>query len=90
MVYVLPDCVRYGVGRALVEALARLAGARGVKKLTVEASDNAQPFFEALGFVAQQRATRILDDEFLGYMVMHRDLVPHPVAPTPAPTDRLS
>ena len=41
----------------LVDALEKLAGARGAKTLTVDASDTAEPFFKKRGYVAKQRNT---------------------------------
>src|SRR5271155_1436333 len=46
MLFVDPEFAHRGVGRALVDALTRLAGARGAKRLTTEASDVARPLFE--------------------------------------------
>lgn len=56
-VYVHPDLAFMGVGSQLMDAIERLAGARGTTKLEVAASDNAKGFFEKLGFVALRRAT---------------------------------
>ena len=55
MLFVDPEFARQGVGRTLVDALTKLAEARGAKRLTAEASDVAKPLFERLGFTAQQR-----------------------------------
>ncbi len=49
MLFVDPEFARQGVGRTLVDALTRLAEARGAKRLTTEASDVAKPLFEAAG-----------------------------------------
>ena len=46
MLFVAPEFARQGVGRALIEALTKLAQARGAKRLTVEASDVAKSLFE--------------------------------------------
>ncbi len=51
MVYVHPAVARQGAGTMLLDALEKLAGARGAKKLTVEASDTARDFFEGRGYV---------------------------------------
>ena len=45
----IPEYAGQGAGRALIEALTRLAGARGAKRLTVEASEVAKPLFERQG-----------------------------------------
>jgi putative acetyltransferase len=55
MLFVDPEFARQGAGGALIEALTKLAEARGAKRLTVEASDAARPLFERRGFVAQKR-----------------------------------
>ena len=59
MLFVDPEFARQGVGRALIEALTKLAQARGAKRLTTEASDVAKPLFERAGLrgpEAQPRA----------------------------------
>jgi len=55
MLYVHPYFAGQGVGSALLDALERLAAARGAKEMTVEASDTAEIFFESRGYVATQR-----------------------------------
>ena len=55
MLFVDPEFARQGVGRTLVDALTKLAQARGAKRLTTEASDVAKPLFERHGFIAQKR-----------------------------------
>ena len=57
MLYVAPDMAGRGVATTLVDALEKLAGARGTKVLTVEASDTALPFFMDRGYAPQQRNT---------------------------------
>ena len=47
MLYVYPPVARRGVATLLCDALETLAQARGTKALSVDASDNARPFFEA-------------------------------------------
>lgn len=73
-VHVHPDVAFMGVGRQLLDALERLALARGAKKLSVAATDNALPFFERLGFVAMRRSTLSIGDEWLPSMVMDKAL----------------
>jgi putative acetyltransferase len=73
-VHVHPDMAFMGVGRTLMDALERLAEARGAKKLSVAATDNALPFFERLGFVAVRRATLSVGDEWIASMVMDKAL----------------
>ena len=74
--YVSPTEIRQGVATALCDALEKLAAARGAQKLTVDSSDTAEPFFKQRGFVLQSRNTRIIDDEWLGYMTMIKELAP--------------
>src|SRR6266403_2663944 len=57
MLYVHPGAAGQGVGSMLTDALEKLAGGRGAKSLTVDASDNAQEFFAKRGYVAKQRNT---------------------------------
>ncbi len=40
---------------SLMDALTKLARARGAKKLTAEVSDTAKPLFDRLGFQSQKR-----------------------------------
>jgi putative acetyltransferase len=78
--YVSPTEIRQGVATALCDALEKLAAARGAQKLTVDSSDTAEPFFKQRGYILQSRNTRIIDDEWLGYMTMIKELA-GPVAP---------
>src|SRR4030088_588225 len=55
MRYVHPSAVRQGVRSMLCEALEKLAGGRGAKRLTVDAGDNAQEFFKNRRYLAKQR-----------------------------------
>lgn len=48
--YVLPEYWRRGVGRRLTEALLQTAREAGHARLELDASINAVPFYEALGF----------------------------------------
>jgi putative acetyltransferase len=81
MLYVAPDFARRGVATALVEAMERLAGARKIDKLTVDASDTARDFFAARGYVPQSRNTVPLADEWLGNTTMTRVLGAGSAAP---------
>jgi putative acetyltransferase len=74
MLYVDPATGRRGVATLLVDALEKLAGARGAGKLKVVASDNAEPFFAARRYVPQQRMTRMLGDQWLGATLMDKAL----------------
>ena len=74
MLFVDPEFARQGVGRALVDALTRLAGARGAKRLTAEASDVARPLFERQGFTAQKRNLVRKGDQWLADTTMTKPL----------------
>ena len=74
MLFVEPEFARQGVGRTLVDALTRLAQARGAKSLTTEASDVAKPLFERQGFTAQKRNLVRIGDEWLANTTMTKTL----------------
>jgi putative acetyltransferase len=75
MLYVHPAAAGQGVGAMLCEALERLAGGRGAKSLTVDASDNAEGFFAKRGYVAKQRNTVTVNGEWLANTTMQKTLV---------------
>jgi putative acetyltransferase len=74
MLYVHPAATGQGVGAMLVDALEKLAGARGVTKLAVDASDSSRGFFEKRGYVAQQRNSMSIGDEWLANTTLHKQL----------------
>jgi putative acetyltransferase len=74
MLYVHPETVSQGIGTMLYGAVEKLAAARGMKRLTADASDTAQEFFERRGFVAQQRKAVPLGGEWLANTVMEKKL----------------
>ena len=74
MLYVHPAAAGQGVGAMLVDALEKLAGSRGAAKLIVDASDSARGFFEKRGYVAQQRNTVSVGDEWLANTTLHKQL----------------
>jgi putative acetyltransferase len=76
MLYVHPAATGQGVGAMLVDALEKLAGARGTSKLTVDASDSARGFFERRGYVAQQRNSISIGGEWLANTTLHKQLAP--------------
>ena len=84
MLYVHPAAARQGVATALVDAIEKLAAARGAKALTVDASDTARRFFEKRGYSAESRKTVPLGDEWLGNTAMKKKLVPNE-APSKGP-----
>jgi putative acetyltransferase len=74
MLYVHPAVVGQGVGDMLIDALEKLAGARGVSNLKVDASDSARGFFEKRGYVAQQRNTVTVAGEWLANTTLQKQL----------------
>jgi len=72
MLYVHPAAAGQGAAKLLVDALEKLAGARGVKKLTVEASDTAHDFFRRRGYTAKSRNTVLRGDEWLANTTMEK------------------
>jgi putative acetyltransferase len=74
MLYVHPAIAQQGVGAMLIDAIEKLAAARGAAKLIVEASDNAESFFAHRGFVAQQRNTVLRDGVWLANTTMEKKL----------------
>ena len=84
MLFVHPSVAGHGVASMLVDALEKLAGARGAKTLTVDASDTAAPLFKKRGYVAKQRNTVTLNGEWLANTTMQKTLAASaaPGAPT--------
>ncbi len=78
LLYVDPRVTRQGVATVLCDALEKLSRARGMKELTVDASDTAKPLFDARGYVAIRRNTVPLGDEWLASTTMQKSLVPKP------------
>jgi putative acetyltransferase len=74
MLYVHPSAAGQGVASMLCDALEKLAGARGAKSLTVDASDTAQEFFTKRGYVAKQRNTVTVNGEWLANTTMQKPL----------------
>ena len=64
--YVHSALARQGVGSLLYDAVEKLAGARGINALSVDASDTAKPFFDAKRFEAQHRQTVEIGDYYIG------------------------
>jgi putative acetyltransferase len=74
MLYVHPYHAGEGIGSALMDALEKIAAARGTAEMTVDASDTAQPFFEDRGYVATRRNSVPVDDEWLSNTTMSKKL----------------
>jgi putative acetyltransferase len=83
MLYVHPGAVGQGVASMLCDALEKLAGSRGAKSLSVDASDNAQEFFLKRGYVGKQRNTVIVNGEWLANTTMQKTLVQGPSSGVP-------
>ncbi len=69
-VHVHPDLIGNGIGRMLLEALAKLAAARGAEGLVADATDNSKGFFAALGYQEKARNTVRHGEEWLGATTM--------------------
>ena len=74
MLYVHPAVAGQGIGAMLLDALEKLAAARGTAKLTVQASDSASGFFQHRGFVAMTRNSVLRGDEWLANTTMEKKL----------------
>jgi putative acetyltransferase len=74
LLYVHPAAAGQGVASMLCEALEKLAGGRGAKSLTVDASDNAEVFFLKRGYVGKQRNTVTVNGEWLANTTMQKML----------------
>lgn len=72
--YVHPAAVERGVGTLLADALEQIAGGRGAKDLSVDASDSAYDFFSKRGYAAQQRNSVRRGDEWLSNTTMKKTL----------------
>lgn len=75
MLYTRPDFARRGVASLIMDALERLAAARGTAALKVDASDTAQPFFAARGYTPVQRNTVIIEGEWIANTTMEKKLI---------------
>jgi putative acetyltransferase len=83
MLFVHPSVAGQGVATMLIDALEKLAGARGAKTLTVDASDTAEPLFRKRGYTPKQRNTVSLNGEWLANTTMQKALADNaPGAPT--------
>jgi putative acetyltransferase len=74
MLYVHPAVAGQGVGGMLIDAMEKLASARGAASLSVDASDTARGFFEKRGYVAQQRNTVMTGGEWLANTTLQKPL----------------
>ncbi len=83
MLYVHPSVAGQGIASMLIDALEKLAGSRGAENLTVDASDTAQGFFAKRGYVAQQRNSITVNDEWLANTTMKKTLGAAPASGAP-------
>ena len=74
MLFVHPSVAGQGIATMLVDALEKLAGGRGATSLSVDASDTAQNFFAKRGYVAMQRNSITINDEWLANTTMKKTL----------------
>lgn len=74
MLYVHPAATGQGAASMLIDALEKLAGARGATKLKVEASDTAHDFFRKRGYVPMQRNSVSRGGEWLANTSMEKQL----------------
>lgn len=81
MLYVHPAVAGQGIGKMLLDALEKLAAARGTSKLTVQASDSASGFFQHRGFVPMTRNSVLRGDEWLANTTMEKKLSPRESSP---------
>ena len=72
--YVHSAAAGQGVGGLLADALEKLAVARGVEILRMEASDTAHEFFAKRGYVGQQRNSVECGGEWLANTTMRKML----------------
>ena len=76
LLYVSPDHARARVATTLVDAVEKLAVARGLKEIETDASDVAHDFFKGRGYVATQRNTVSLNVEWFANTTMKKQLAP--------------
>lgn len=74
LIYIHPALAGQGAGTMLIDALGKLAAARGAKRLTADVSDSAQDFFKKRGFTSQQRNTVLRGGEWLANTTMDKPL----------------
>jgi putative acetyltransferase len=74
MLYVHPAAAGNGVATMLIDALEKLAKARGASRLSADVSDSAEGFFRRRGFVPRQRNSVPLGGEWLANTTMDKPL----------------
>ena len=78
LLYVHPAAAGQGMAAMLLDALEKLAAARGAQKLSVDASDTARGFFEKYGYVPQQRNSISVGDVWLANTTMSKQIGTQP------------
>lgn len=74
-VYVRPDCLRQGLGGALLQTLESCAAEHALRRLHLHATLNAIPFYEAHGFVLDAMTSYPLGpDTSLACASMHKPI----------------
>lgn len=74
LLYTSPRFAQRGIATFLCQAVELLAQGRHAAKLSVEASDTAQPLFAKLGFTPMQRNTVSLRGQWLANTTMQKTL----------------
>lgn len=74
MLYVHPAAAGQGLGSLLIEALEKLAAARGATRLTADVSDSAEQLFRRRGFSPLQRNSVPVGEEWLANTTMEKKL----------------
>lgn len=82
MLYVHPFSVGEGIGSNLLDALERLAAARGTETVTADVSDTAHDFFQSRGYQPVRRNNIPVDDVWLSSTTMTKSLKPGAKADT--------
>lgn len=86
MLFVHPFYVGEGVATTLLDALERIAKARGAKELTADVSDTAQDFFQSRGWQAVTRNNIPADDVWLANTTMKKSFEAAPAPPASSGT----
>jgi len=74
LIYVHPFAIGEGVATTLLDALERLAAARGAKTMTADVSDTAHDFFQSRGYQPTRRNNIPIDDVWLASTTMTKAL----------------
>src|SRR4029453_5543850 len=74
MLFVHPSVAGQGVASMLVDALEKLAGARGAKAPPPDARHTPEPLFRKRGYVPKQRNTVTINGEWLANTTMQKTL----------------